>query len=64
MADKTWEFSATLVTEKAIRKMEKEGFFASSRAELLRVDQTMPMLKEGHAVVFQDYFTCGLAVTP
>jgi hypothetical protein len=29
MAGKTWDFGKSLVTEKMIKKMEKEGYFSS-----------------------------------
>jgi hypothetical protein len=60
MAGKTWDFGESLVMEKMIKKMEKEGYFSVGRAKLLPVGQTVPSLNEGYAVVFRDYFSCGL----
>jgi hypothetical protein len=60
MARKTWDFSESLVMEKMIKKMEKEGYFSVGRAKLLPVGQTVTSLNEGYAVVFRDYFSCGL----
>jgi hypothetical protein len=60
MAGKTWDFGESLVMEKMIRKMEKEGYFSAGWAELLSVGQIVPSPAEGYAVVFRDYFSCGL----
>jgi hypothetical protein len=34
MAGRTWDFGESLVTEKMIKKMEKEGYFSIGRAKL------------------------------
>jgi hypothetical protein len=60
MAGKTWDFGRSLVTEKMIKKMEKEGYFSVGRDKLLPVDQIVPSPDEGYAMVFRDYFSCGL----
>jgi hypothetical protein len=46
--------------EKMIRKMEREGYFSAGRAEPPPAGQTVPSYAEGYAVVFRDYFSCGL----
>jgi hypothetical protein len=48
------------VTEKIIKKMEKEGYFSVGWTEPPLVGQTVPSPAEGYAVVFRDYFSCGL----
>jgi hypothetical protein len=60
MAGKTWDFCESLMMERMIKKMEKEGFFFAGRAEPSPVGQTMPSPAEGYAIVFRDYFSYGL----
>jgi hypothetical protein len=60
MAGKTWDFGESLVMEKMIRKMEREGYFSARRAKPSPAGQTVPSPAEGYAVVFRDYFSCGL----
>jgi hypothetical protein len=60
MVGKAWNFGESLVIEKMIKNMEKEGYFSVGRAELPPAGQTVPSPLEGYAVVFRDYFSCGL----
>jgi hypothetical protein len=64
MAGKTFAFSESLITEKMIRKMEKEGYFPIGQAEPPPAGQTVPSPAEGYAMVFRDYFCCGLHRPP
>jgi hypothetical protein len=52
MAGKAWDFGESLVTEKMIKNMEKEGYFSIGRAELPPAGQIVPSPLEGYAVVF------------
>jgi hypothetical protein len=60
MAGKTFDFSESLIMEKMIRKLEKEGYFPIGQAEPPLAGQTVPSPAEGYAMVFRDYFCCGL----
>ena len=40
--------------------MLKESYFPSSRVKIPPPGQTVPEPEEGYAVVFRDFFTCGL----
>jgi hypothetical protein len=60
MAGKAWDFGESLVTEKMIKKMEKERYFSVGRPKLPPAGQTMPSPNEGYAVVFRDQFSCSL----
>jgi hypothetical protein len=62
MAWKTWDFSESVVMEKTIKKMEREGYFSIGWAEPLSAGQTVPLAAEGYVVVFRDYFSCGLCL--
>jgi hypothetical protein len=62
MARKTWDFGKSLVMEKMIKKMEKEGYFSVGWAKLPPVGKTVPSPTEGCAMVFRDYFSCGLCL--
>jgi hypothetical protein len=60
MASKTWDFGPSSVTEEAIAEMLDDGFFKAGRAMPLPTGETVPSPLEGYAVIFKDYFTCGL----
>lgn len=62
MVAKTWDFGQSLMTEEMIQDLEREGCFAASWAKLLPKGQTVPSPVEGFAVVFKDYFSCGLCL--
>lgn len=48
------------MTDKVLRKMEREGLFSTGHAELPPVGQMVPMPKDGYAIIFHDHFSCGL----
>ena len=60
MAIKSGDFGPSSITEEAIAEMLKESYFPSSRVKIPPLGQTIPELEEGYAVVFWDFFTCGL----
>jgi hypothetical protein len=60
MARKTWYFGESLITERMIKKMKKEGYFSTGRAEPWPAGEMEPSLGEGYAMVFRDYFYCSL----
>jgi hypothetical protein len=64
MAGKAWDFGESLVTEKMIKNMEKEGYFSIGRAELPPTGQIVPLPLEGYAVVFWDYFLMAFIFPP
>jgi hypothetical protein len=64
MASKTWDFGESSITEQMIAKMEEEGYFKAGQAKPLPVGETVPSPAQGYAVVFRDYFTCGLRLPP
>jgi hypothetical protein len=59
MAEKTWYFVPSLMTKKMLANLEKEGFFPAGRAKLPQ-GETVPKTGRDYAVVFKDYFACGL----
>ena len=59
MAGKTWDFGPSLMTKKMIAKLEKEGMFPTDQAKPPQ-DETMPSPGKDYAIVFKDYFSCGL----
>ena len=60
MAIKSWDFGPSSITEEAIAEMLKESCFPSSRVKIPPPGQIIPEPEEGYAVVFRDFFTCGL----
>jgi hypothetical protein len=58
MAGKTFDFDKSLIMEKMIKKMEKEGYFPIGRAEPLSAGQTMASRAEGYTVVFRSWVLC------
>ena len=60
MAIKSWDFGPSSITEEAVAEMLKESYFPSSRVKIPPPGQTVPEPEEGYAVVFRDFFTCGL----
>jgi hypothetical protein len=59
MAGKTWDFGPLLMTKKMILELEKDGWVPQGRAKLSQ-GETIPMPGKDYAVVFRDYFACGL----
>jgi hypothetical protein len=62
MAGKTWDFGPSSVTEAAIAEMLDDGFFKAGCAMSSPVGETVPSPMEGYAIIFKDYFTCGLSL--
>ena len=60
MVIKSWDFSPSSITEEAVMEMLKESYFPSSRVKIPSPGQTVPEPEQGYAVVFRDFFTCGL----
>jgi len=59
MAGKTWFFGPT-ITEADLAEMQDEGYFRAGCAIPPSVGETIPKPPEGFAVVFKDFFMCGL----
>jgi hypothetical protein len=59
MARKTWDFGPSLMTKKMLAELEKEGFFPVGWAKLSQ-GETVAETSMDYAVVFKDYFACGL----
>ena len=60
MAIKSWDFGPSSITEEAVVEMSKESYFPPSRVRIPPSCQTVPEPEEGYAVVFRDFFVCGL----
>ena len=60
MAIKSWDFDPSSITEEAVTEMLKESYFPSMRVKIPPLGQTVLEPEEGYAVVFRDFFTCGL----
>ena len=61
MARKTWDFGPSLMTKNMIAKLEKEGMFPAGQAKPPQ-GETVPSPGKDYAVVFKDYFSCGLCL--
>ena len=64
MAAITFEFGQSTVRTEDIADMVEARFFKEGRAEAPPAGQTVPAPEEGYAVVFRDFFTCGLRMPP
>ena len=64
MAGITFEFGESTVRPEDIADMVEVGFFKDGRAKAPPAGQTVPAPEEGYAVVFKDFFTCGLRMPP
>ena len=60
MAIKSWDFGPSSITNEVVVEMLKESCFPSSRVKIPPPGQTVPEPEEGYAVVFRDFFSCGL----
>jgi len=60
MAIKSWDFGPSSITEEAVAEMSKESYFPPSRVRIPPSGQTVLEPDEGYAVVFRDFFVCGL----
>jgi len=64
MAGPTFEFGKSLVTTEDIAEMVRGGFFKEGHAKAPPPRQTVPEPELGYAIIFRDYFTCGLRFLP
>ena len=64
MAAITFEFGESTVRTEDIADMVLARFFKEGRAKAPPAGQTVPAPEEGYAVVFRDFFTCGLRMPP
>jgi len=64
MAAITFEFGESTVRTEDIADMVLARFFKDGRAKAPPAGQTVPAPEEGYAVVFRDFFTCGLLMPP
>lgn len=55
----SWDFGPSLMTEGTIRALEEEGYFPAGKGRAPR-GETVPRPKSNEAVVFKDFFSCGL----
>ena len=62
MAIKSWDFGPSSITDEAVAEMLKESCFPSSRVKIPPPGQTVLEPEKGYAVVFRDFFTCGLCL--
>ena len=60
---KSWDFGPSLMTEEAIRALEGEGYFPIGKGRPPH-GETIPQPKADEAVVFKDFFACGLRILP
>ena len=64
MAAITFEFGELSIGPQDIADMVEVGFFKEGRAKAPPAGQTVPAPEEEYAVVFRDFFTCGLCIPP
>jgi hypothetical protein len=60
MAGKTWYIGPSSVTEATLAEMREDGWFRAGRVVPPPDGETTPNPLEGYAVVFRDFFSCGL----
>jgi hypothetical protein len=60
MAGKTWYIGPSSVTKATLAEMREDGWFRAGRAVPLPNGETTLNPPEGYAVVFRDFFSCGL----
>lgn len=58
---KSWDFGPTLMTEGAMKQLESEGCFPKGKGRLPR-GETIPHPEVDEAVVYKDFFACGLQI--
>ena len=56
---KTWDFGPSLMTKDMIEELRQLGCFGDAKVKLLE-GETIPKPKAANAVVFRDFFLCGL----
>lgn len=59
MARKTWDFGTSLMTQEMIEVLEEKGYIPKEKASLPK-GETIPRPGAADAVVFKDFFACGL----
>jgi len=64
MAVITFEFGESTIKPEDIADMVEVGFFKDGRAKAPPAGQTVPASAEEYAVVFRDFFICGLRMPP
>ena len=60
----TFEFGESTIKPQDIADMAEVGFFKEGRAKSPPAGQTVPAPEEEYAMVFRDFFTCGLQFPP
>ena len=58
---KSWNFGPSLMTKEAIKALEDEGCFLAGKGRP-PCGETVPQSKVDEAVVFKDFFACGLRI--
>ena len=60
---KSWDFEPSLMMEEAIKALEGEGCFLVGKDRPPH-GETIPQPEVDEAVVFKDFFSCGLHIPP
>ena len=60
---RSWDFGPSLMMKEAIKALEDEGCFPARKGRPPR-GETVPQPKVDEAVVFKDFFACGLRIPP
>ena len=60
---KSWDFGPSLMTEEAIKALEDEGCFLAGKGRP-PCGETVPQPDVDEAIVFKDFFACGLRIPP
>ena len=58
---KSWDFGPSLMMEEVIKALEDEGCFPVGKCHPPR-GETVPQPEVNEAVVFKDFFSCGLRI--
>jgi len=64
MVANTFEFGESTIRPQDIADIVEVGFFKEGRAKAPPAGQTVLAPEEEYAVVFRDFFTCGLRIPP
>lgn len=62
MVGRSWDFGPSHMTAEAIRALEEEGCFAAGKARVPPRGETVLNPEPNEAVVFKDFFYCGLRI--
>ena len=60
---KSWDFGTLLMTGEVIKALEDEGYFLAGKGHPSR-GETVPQLEVDEAIIFKDFFPCGLSIPP